>query len=44
MEMEENNSSEGFSPQERARIVLGFEVWLDQYLDRAMAMSRRRKD
>jgi molecular chaperone GrpE len=37
MEMEENNSSEGFSPQERARIVLGFEVWLDQYLDRAMA-------
>ncbi len=37
MEMEEDNSSAGFSPQERERIVRGFEAWLDQYLDRAMA-------
>jgi molecular chaperone GrpE len=37
MEMEEDNSPARFSPQERERIVLGFEAWLDQYLDRAMA-------
>jgi molecular chaperone GrpE len=37
MEMEEDNSSAGFSPQERERLVRGFEAWLDQYLDRAMA-------
>jgi molecular chaperone GrpE len=30
MEMEEHNSSEGFSPEERERIVRGFEAWLDR--------------
>ena len=30
MEMEEDNSSAGFSPEERERIVRGFEAWLDR--------------
>src|ERR1035437_1018702 len=30
MEMEEHNSSEGFSPEERERIVRGVEAWLDR--------------
>jgi molecular chaperone GrpE len=37
MEMEGNNSSAGFSPEVRERIVRGFEAWLDQNLGRAMA-------
>jgi molecular chaperone GrpE len=32
MEMEENNSSAMFSPEERERIVRGFEAWLDRAL------------
>jgi molecular chaperone GrpE (heat shock protein) len=35
MEMEEDISSAGFSPEERGRIVRGFETWLD----RAMAIE-----
>ncbi|MGA2170790.1 MAG: nucleotide exchange factor GrpE [Terracidiphilus sp.] len=37
MEMEEDNSSAGSSPEARERIVRGFEAWLDRNLDRAIA-------
>jgi hypothetical protein len=35
--MEMDNASGGISPEQRERIVRGFEAWLDQYLDRALA-------
>jgi GrpE len=37
MAMEEDGSSTGFSSEARERIVRGFETWLDQNLDRAIA-------
>src|ERR1019366_4568746 len=37
MEIEDNNSSTGFSPEAREQIVRGFEAWLDRNLDRAIA-------
>ena len=37
MEMNADTSSARVSPEERERIVRGFEAWLDRYLDRALA-------
>src|SRR5580658_5088570 len=37
MELEEDNSSARISPETRARMVRGFEAWLDRNLDRAIA-------
>lgn len=37
MEMNADTSSVRLSPEERERIVRGFEAWLDRYLDRALA-------
>jgi molecular chaperone GrpE len=37
MELEEDNSSAGISPETRARMVRGFEAWLDRNLDRVIA-------
>jgi molecular chaperone GrpE len=37
MEMEEDNSSTGISPEARERIVRGFEAWLDRNLDHVLA-------
>ena len=36
MEMNADTSSVRVSPEERERIVRGFEAWLDRYLDRAL--------
>jgi hypothetical protein len=37
MEMNADTSSVRLSPEERERIVSGFQAWLDRYLDRALA-------
>lgn len=37
MEMNADTSSVRLSPEERERIVRGFEAWLDRYLDRVLA-------
>jgi molecular chaperone GrpE len=36
MEMEDDYTSAGISPEERQRIVRGFEAWLDRYLDQSL--------